>query len=44
MVNNHVCAKCRKTFDIEDKPRCPFCGFRIVAKIRPPFRKRILAR
>jgi DNA-directed RNA polymerase subunit RPC12/RpoP len=36
--------KCRKEFEIEDRVRCPFCGFRIVVKARTPFKKRIKAR
>ncbi|HLD85750.1 MAG TPA: DNA-directed RNA polymerase subunit P [archaeon] len=43
-MENYVCIKCRKRFELEEKARCPFCGFRIVAKTRPPFRKRIVAR
>ena len=41
---NYVCIKCKKEFEIEDRIRCPFCGFRVVSKTRPIFRKRVLAR
>lgn len=40
----YVCLKCKKESEIEDKIRCPFCGFRIVAKSRMPFRKRVIAK
>lgn len=42
----YVCMnlKCKKEFEIEDRVRCPFCGYRIAAKTRPPSRKRVKAR
>lgn len=40
----YVCISCRKEFELEDKIRCPFCGFRIIAKARPAFRKRVIAK
>jgi len=40
----YVCMKCRKEFELEDRVRCPFCGFRVIAKVRPLFRKRVRAR
>ncbi|MEM7819376.1 MAG: DNA-directed RNA polymerase subunit P [Candidatus Aenigmatarchaeota archaeon] len=40
----YVCLKCRKEIEIEDKIRCPYCGFRILAKPRTPFRKRVISR
>ncbi|MCX6816216.1 MAG: DNA-directed RNA polymerase subunit P [Candidatus Aenigmarchaeota archaeon] len=40
----YICMKCRKEFELEDRVRCPFCGFRILAKARPVFRKRVKAR
>lgn len=40
----YVCLKCRKEFDLEDRVRCPYCGFRIIVKSRPRFRKRVVAR
>ncbi|HLC76730.1 MAG TPA: DNA-directed RNA polymerase subunit P [archaeon] len=40
----YVCLKCRKEFQMEERVRCPFCGFRIIAKTRQPFRKRVIAR
>lgn len=39
-----VCIKCKKLFEFEDRIRCPHCGFRIIAKKRPVFRKRVIAR
>ena len=39
-----ICLKCKKEFEIEDKIRCPYCGFRIVAKTRPIFLKKVSAR
>lgn len=41
---NYKCMKCKKEFDVDDKIRCPYCGFRILAKTRPVFRKRVMAR
>ncbi len=41
---NYICVKCKKDFDVDDRVRCPFCGFRIVSKVRPTFRKRVIAR
>jgi DNA-directed RNA polymerase subunit RPC12/RpoP len=38
------CLKCKKELELEDKIRCPFCGFRIVVKARPGTPKRVLAR
>jgi DNA-directed RNA polymerase subunit RPC12/RpoP len=40
----YVCLKCKKEVEIEEKIRCPFCGFRIIAKARPEKPKRVLAR
>ncbi|MBI2579924.1 MAG: DNA-directed RNA polymerase subunit P [Candidatus Aenigmarchaeota archaeon] len=40
----YVCMKCRKTSDSEDRIRCSYCGFRILAKARPAFRKRVKSR
>jgi DNA-directed RNA polymerase subunit RPC12/RpoP len=40
----YVCVKCRKEFDMEDRIRCAFCGYRIIAKARAPFKKRVLSR
>jgi DNA-directed RNA polymerase subunit RPC12/RpoP len=40
----YKCLKCKKDLDLEDKVRCPFCGFRIVIKARPQAAKRVLAR
>lgn len=40
----YICVKCRKEFDMEDRIRCTFCGYRIVVKARTPFRKRVKAR
>lgn len=40
----YKCVKCRKEFSGEDRIRCPFCGFRIAVKVRPVFRKRVVAR
>ncbi len=40
----YKCLKCRKEFEIEDRVRCPYCGFRIAVKTRQAFRKRVVAR
>ncbi|MBS3053578.1 MAG: DNA-directed RNA polymerase subunit P [Candidatus Aenigmarchaeota archaeon] len=40
----YICLKCRQEFVMEDRVRCPFCGFRIISKKRPVFRKRVKAR
>ncbi len=46
MINmaSYICVKCRKEFEAEDRIRCTFCGYRIVAKPRTPFRKRVQAK
>jgi DNA-directed RNA polymerase subunit RPC12/RpoP len=43
-VMGYVCLKCRKESDAEDKVRCSYCGFRILAKTRTPFKKRVEAK
>lgn len=40
----YICLKCRQEFAMEDRVRCPFCGFRIISKARQPFKKRVKAR
>ncbi len=41
----YKCLKCRKVIEkIEDKVRCPFCGYRIFVKERPRTIKRVRAR
>ncbi len=40
----YACGNCKKAFDIEDKIRCPYCGFRISFKPRTAFRKKTIAR
>ncbi|MDI6721788.1 MAG: DNA-directed RNA polymerase subunit P [Candidatus Aenigmarchaeota archaeon] len=40
----YVCMKCRKESEMEDRIRCSHCGFRILAKPRPVFRKKVVAR
>ncbi len=41
----YKCVGCKKVIeDSDDKVRCPFCGFRIYAKIRPDTTRRVLAR
>lgn len=41
---NYKCLKCKKEVSVEDRIRCPYCGFRILTKVRSPFKKRVLAR
>ncbi|MFC2142999.1 DNA-directed RNA polymerase subunit P [Candidatus Aenigmatarchaeota archaeon] len=43
-MSGYICVKCKKDFDLEEKVRCPFCGFRILSKTRPVFRKKVQAR
>ena len=39
------CVKCKRIITkIEDSVRCPFCGARIVSKMRPEIVKRVQAR
>ncbi len=40
----YICIKCRKTFEIDNKVMCQYCGFRVIAKARPAFKKRVIAR
>lgn len=44
----YVCIDCGKTVEIElksaRKVQCPYCGYRILRKVRPPVPKRIPAR
>jgi DNA-directed RNA polymerase subunit RPC12/RpoP len=44
MADAYKCLECRKEFDIEKRVRCPYCGFRVVAKARPAFKKRVRSR
>lgn len=44
MLMDYRCVKCRQVSRVEDRIRCPYCGFRILAKSRPVFRKRVKAR
>jgi len=39
------CLKCRNVIDeIEERIRCPFCGYRIFVKMRAPVVKRVQAK
>lgn len=41
----YKCLSCKKTIaKIEDKIRCPYCGYRIFVKMRPTTVKRVQAR
>lgn len=41
----YKCIKCKKIITkIEERVRCPFCGYRIFIKVRPEVVKRVLAR
>jgi DNA-directed RNA polymerase subunit P len=41
----YKCVKCKKVIaKIDDKIRCPYCGFRIFVKMRPEVVKRVHAR
>ncbi|MBI4895848.1 MAG: DNA-directed RNA polymerase subunit P [Candidatus Aenigmarchaeota archaeon] len=40
----HKCLKCKKSFNLEDRIRCPFCGFRVLVKARVPIVKKVKAR
>ena len=41
----YKCMNCKKTIaKIEDKIRCPYCGYRIFVKQRPEVIRRIVAR
>jgi DNA-directed RNA polymerase subunit RPC12/RpoP len=41
----YKCVKCKRIITkIEDTVRCPYCGFRILAKMRPDTPKRVQAR
>ena len=42
-MSNCVCISCKKEFPVEEKIRCPYCGYRIIAKKRSEFRKRVKA-
>ena len=43
----YKCQNCNKLIEIEissdKKIQCPYCGFRIIKKIRPPVTKKVLA-
>jgi len=44
----YICLRCHKVFDSKDMEllpgiHCPYCGYRIIAKTRPPVVKRIKA-
>jgi DNA-directed RNA polymerase subunit P len=39
------CLKCKKVIeDMEERIRCPFCGYRIFIKMRPEVVKRVQAK
>ena len=41
----YKCIKCKKIIPkLEGKIRCPYCGYRVVAKLRPEVVKRVRAR
>ncbi|MBI2547437.1 MAG: DNA-directed RNA polymerase subunit P [Candidatus Aenigmarchaeota archaeon] len=41
----YKCTNCKKPVaKLEDKVRCPYCGFRVFVKERPEVVKRVLAR
>jgi DNA-directed RNA polymerase subunit P len=41
----YKCVKCKKVVSkLEDKIRCPYCGFRIFVKLRPKVAKRVQAK
>ncbi|MEM5802204.1 MAG: DNA-directed RNA polymerase subunit P [Candidatus Aenigmatarchaeota archaeon] len=41
----YKCVGCKKEITkIEDRIRCPYCGFRIFVKLRPEVVKRVRAR
>lgn len=40
----YKCVKCKKTVaKIEEKIRCPYCGYRIFVKMRPEVLKKVHA-
>jgi DNA-directed RNA polymerase subunit RPC12/RpoP len=39
------CLKCKKVVEeLEERVRCPFCGYRIFSRMRPTIVKRVQAR
>lgn len=41
----YKCVSCKKVIEtLDDKVRCPYCGFRIYAKMRPETARRVAAR
>lgn len=41
----YKCIKCKKVVaKLEDKIRCPYCGFRVFVKMRPKILKRVQAK
>lgn len=41
----YKCIKCKKIITkVDEKIRCPYCGFRIFVKLRPKVVKRVQAR
>lgn len=40
----YKCINCKKVAKLEDKIRCPYCGYRIFVKVRPEVIKRVRAR
>ncbi len=41
----YKCVKCKRIITkVEDSVRCPYCGARILAKMRPEVLKRVHAR
>jgi len=44
MGTTFKCLKCKEEFELEDRVKCPFCGFRIICKTRPRIVKKVVAR
>ncbi len=47
VMGNYRCLKCGKVVQVDlryEKVRCPFCGNKVLVKVRPPVIKRLKAR
>jgi len=46
-LTEYVCASCKKKiniFELRRRASCPYCGSKILFKVRPPIQKELKAR
>ncbi len=46
-MTTYICANCKKIINVQELRRrisCPYCGSKILFKVRPPIQKELKAR